>query len=102
MSFFTRRYVHMEVKTLLNKCCPLSDKIVSGMRKGITQCLKNLLATWVEEIFVVGIARVRLLYLSVLMTTNSLLDLVRESGPRMPMTTNYKGPLRGNSSNLCW
>lgn len=51
-------------------------------------------------IFVVGIPCVSLLYLSVVMTTRWLLDLVRESGARLSKAPNYKAPLVGNSSSF--
>lgn len=52
------------------------------------QSMKNILANFVDVIFVVGFALVYLVYLSAMMTSYCLSALVLGSGTKMSMVTN--------------
>lgn len=56
-------------------------------------------ATFVDVIFVVDMAIVNVLYLSVLVDTNSFLFLILSSGPSISMETNSSGPAHRDSSS---
>lgn len=68
VGFSTPKYEHMDVKALFTNCCPLSDKMVSGILYRITQLLKKILETWADLVFQVRIAVMSLLYQSFILT----------------------------------
>lgn len=59
------------------------------------------MANWSDMIFILGAARLSLLYIAILMSTNWLPDLVGGSGPRMLMAINSKGLLGEHISSFC-
>lgn len=98
VSFFTPKCAHMKMKKLLTNYCPFSNKmVVLRLSYGITELLRKMLETWADVMFVVHIARVILLYLSVIITTNNLLDSVRGGRPKISVSTDCKVRLGINS-----
>lgn len=64
-------------------CRPVSDRVLPGIPYEIRQVLKRILVTWVDNVLVVGMARVSLLLWNVEKTTNWLPGLVRGSDTRI-------------------
>lgn len=91
-----------DVKGVLTISCSSSESRVFGIPWLIIQLLKKMLATFVNVIFIVGIAFVCLVNLSVRMTRNCLPTLVLESGLKIPMATNSRGPPGWNNFSLLW
>lgn len=90
------------MKHLLSNSWPLLDKNISGTPNGITKWLRKMWATWINDIFSVRLARVSLLYRSVIITTNWLLDLVLGIQTGISVAINSTAPLFLSSFNWPW
>lgn len=73
---------------------------MSGIRYGVIQLLKKMLATFVDVTFVVGIALVGWVCPCAMMAIDRLPAMVLGSGLKIPMATNWRGSVGGNNSNF--
>lgn len=70
VSFFTPKYVQIDVKNLLTDFWPLSEKTTIRVPYRSTQSYRKLYTTYVDMISETGVDLVRLSYLSVMATPN--------------------------------
>lgn len=66
------------------------------------QLLKNILASWVHALLVVAIAKVSLVYRSVMIYSVLLPNLTHGTGHFISIAAKYKGLLGGDSLALHW
>lgn len=94
--------MHSAAITLKTNCGPLSNNIVLGIPYRTVQCSKKAVATIGAVPFAQSIARVSLLYQSVITKIKPFPYLVFVNGPSVSMVTNSNCPFGGNNCIHLW